>query len=1472
MLPSRTRFVLALLVSAAVTTGLGAETPPPAPKPDLRTEPTLYAVGYAHLDTEWRWEYPQVIDQYLLRTLDDNFHLIDTYPHYIFNFSGANRYRLMQEYYPARFNRMKGYVAAGRWFPAGSSMEEGDVNAPNAEAIIRQVLYGNEWFRKNFGKASEEFMLPDCFGFPSSLPSILAHAGVKGFSTQKLTWGSSVDRGGPESLEKTPEGTPFNVGVWVGPDGKSVVAALNPGAYAGSITSDLSKPLPEPPPNPAMADVRKRLAAIEPQLRSRSGPGQTPDENTVKEYVALREELAGMELEQQRLAEARFQGDWAARVENNGKVTGLFTDYHYYGTGDVGGAPREESVKRLEAIVTKGSVDLPPAGAAFFRGRGAAEGPAVPVGQGPVHVVSATADQMFKDISPAEAAALPHYTGEMELTNHSAGSLTSQGYQKRWIRKEELLADAAEKSSLAAQWMGGRTYPMERLNAAWTLAMAAHFHDLAAGTATPRAYEFAWNDDVIAMNQFADVLKSATGAVSQALDTAGKGVPVVVYNQLNIPRQDMVEASLDLGGTPPSAVRVTGPDGAAVPAQISNGKVLFLASVPSVGYAVYHVERAAAPASKSTELHVSGNTLENSFYRVTLNPAGDVASIFDKEAKRELLAAPARLALSYDNPEHWPAWNMDWTQEQAAPREYVSGPAKMRIVENGPARVAIEITRETAGSRFVQTVRLSAGDAGRRVEFANSIDWTTRERNLKASFPLAAANSMATYNWDIGTIERPTAKPKKFEVPSHQWIDLTDASGSFGTTILTDAKNGSDKPDNHTLRLTLIRTPGVRGGYPDEATQDIGHHDILYGLAGHTGGWRGAQTDWQGQRLNAPLLAFQVSPHPGKLGKSFSLVKINNPRIRILGMKRAEASDELIVRLVELDGKPQAAVHVSFPAPVTSAREVNGQEQPLGKAEVEGGALVTSFTAYQPRTFALKLGPAPASVAAVRSAPVTLHYDLATASSTGDAAKGGFTAKGDSLPAEMLPAELPFNGVTFHLAPAKTGTPNAIAARGQSIDLPAGTYNRVYLLAASANGDQKAAFEAGGRTTDLDIQSWGGFVGQWYDREWSSLDIGHDSRGEMTGLKPAFIKRADLAWYSDHHHDAAGKNVAYSYSYLFGYGIDLPAGAKSLRLPNNPNIRILAMAVADEAVEAKPVQPLYDVLPSPGVRATDFAVFTSGAVKVSQGRSAASRVMVLPFGSFDHPATLSATGLPAGLTATFHPASTAGSSVMTLRASDSGAPAKGVVTITATADGVSHSTTLPVAVTPILKGTVPVDLSDVFNTTGIYPMGVNFDPKNSLDGEGYALAAESLQPTEVGDDVLFHLGPVHAPDVVTGKVIPLRAGKYGSLRLLATAVEGNQTRQNFTVTYADGTSSQFNQSLSDWAGSAGFRGESPAVEMPYRVATDGSVDGNPFHLWAYSFPLNPNKEVRSLTLPGNRHVLVFAATLVPATDEQASAQ
>src|ERR1700727_437273 len=88
------------VVAAAFALTAQAQT---TPVPEITRQPTLYVVPYAHLDTQWRWEFPQTISEYLLKTLKVNFYYIDKYPPYVFNWTGANRYRLMKEYFPADY-------------------------------------------------------------------------------------------------------------------------------------------------------------------------------------------------------------------------------------------------------------------------------------------------------------------------------------------------------------------------------------------------------------------------------------------------------------------------------------------------------------------------------------------------------------------------------------------------------------------------------------------------------------------------------------------------------------------------------------------------------------------------------------------------------------------------------------------------------------------------------------------------------------------------------------------------------------------------------------------------------------------------------------------------------------------------------------------------------------------------------------------------------------------------------------------------------------------------------------------------------------------------------------------------------------------------------------------------------------------------------------------------------------------------
>lgn len=1057
----------------------------PAPRPpfDLSKDKVLYCVGYAHLDTQWRWDFCTTIDRFIKDTLDQNFELFEKYPGYVFNFTGSVRYEMMKEYYPEKYEKLKQYIKEGRWFVSGSSVDEGDVNVPSAEAVIRQVLLGNEFFRKEFGKESVDFMLPDCFGFPASMPSMWAHCGLIGFSTQKLTWGSAV-------------GIPFKIGVWEGPDGKGVIAALDPGPYVGAIEGRV-------------------------------------DTNA----------------------------QWVERVEKNGERYGVFADYHYYGVGDTGGAPKEKDVQNYLASI--GNPD------------------------GQITVALTSSDQMYKDISPKQRDKLPRYRGDMLLTEHSAGTLTSQAYMKRWNRKNEILADAAERVAVAAHQMGRATYPREKLNKAWVRTLANQMHDILPGTSIPEAYTYSWNDEIVAANLFAAVLTDSVGAIVGQMDTTVKGLPIVVYNPLAIEREDVAVAEIPCiydDGYRPESVRVFDHAGRETTSQLvsvdgSTMKILFIAKVPPVGMAVFDVRMSDETETGASELKVTNSSLENDHYRVTVNEAGDVASIIDKKnAGRELLAKPAQLVFTYERPAQWPAWNMDWADRQKPPIDVVKGPAEIEVVERGPVRVALEIRRKARNSYITQRIRLSAGSAGERIEFSNEIDWQSTEVALKASFPLTASNPMATYNWGMGTIERGNNEKSKYEVPSHEWFDLTDKSGDFGVTILEDSKFGSDKPADNEVRLTLLYTPGVRSGYLDQHSQDWGRHEILYGLYGHKGDWRNGHSEWQGRRLNQPLATFLADSHAGKTGKVRSFASVSTPQVDIRAIKLAERDDWTIVRVQELWGCEAKNVAVSFAEPISAAYEVDGQERRISGFSPTSGKLVFDLTPYSPRSFAVRLGGGPAKLDRAKCTPIELEFDTDIFSFDSNRADGALDSEGRTIPAEEIPSTIVCDGIEFKLGPTADGQPNATACNGQTIDLPLSGNRRLYLL-ATAEEDTPGLFKMNSVVTAHPIQSWTGFMGQFDDRIWDRPfeEVDFKTEGNVVGFKTGFIKRQEIAWFCTHRHHPTRGNESYHFSYLFKYDYDVWVQDESITLPENPKIKLLAATIVpmnDDAVS--PARPLYD--------------------------------------------------------------------------------------------------------------------------------------------------------------------------------------------------------------------------------------------------------------------------------------------------------
>ena len=1059
---------LFLVVVFCLTTSLFAQTKKKTTSYDISKEKVLYTVGYSHLDTEWNWDYPTTINLCLKNTLEENFYLMDKYPEYVFNFTGSRRYELMKEYYPEMYAKLKGYIEKGQWNVSGSSVDEGEVNISSSESLIRQVLYGNDYFQKEFGVVSNDYMLPDCFGFLANVPSIWHHCGLLGFSTQKLTW-------------RAANPIPFNVGVWNGPDGKGLVAVLNATSYGGGVSPRL--------------DLDEK---------------------------------------------------WNERIEKNISDHGLSFDYRYYGVGDEGGACRERDIKN--AIESTNNED------SKFK------------------VVLANSGQLYQDITPEIHEKLPVYSGDLLLIEHSSGSLTSQGYMKRMNRKNELLAKGAENLAVIADWTGAVPYPTQKLNRAWNLVLGSQFHDILPGTSIPKAYEYAWNDEFIAANGFANVLENSVRELSGFMNTEAKGRSVVVYNPVAHNREDVVCVELNYEHLP-KYVQVVDGKGVFVPMQeikrtANSIKLIFAAKVSAAGFAAFDVREVSKSDNTKQSLLVTQNSLENEFYKVRLNAQGDIASILDKKVNKEMLDKPAGLEFLEESPNEWPAWNMDWEDRKNPAVGRMNEKASMRIVENGPVRVAIEVKREGRNSNITQVISLAAGEAGKRVEISNVLDWQSKGVSLKADFPLSVSNEMATYNLGVGAIKRGTNTSNKFEVPSKQWFDLTDKDGSYGVTILEDCKYGSDKPSDNNLRLTLLYSPQNDSWYPVQKSQDWGVHEFKYGVFGHKGGWQEANSALQGKFFNQPLTAFEVSKHKGKWGKEKSFLSVNKDEVGVMAFKKMENEDYYLIRVNEMSGTDISDASAIFAGDIEDAYEVNGQEQRIGDALFNKNALNFSLSHYTIRSFAVKFKEASVK-ASFKQQTVELPFNTDVVSHDKNRHDGDFAHR-RSLPAEMLPNEIVSEGITFKIGSKEDEANNAVSCKGQEISLPKGKYTSVYILAAASN-DTNGTFELDGKSYDLGIQNWTGYIGQHYNRRFEIDGV------TVRKIDKPYVKRDNIAWFATHRHlSYPSQNEAYQFSYLYKYEIAVPAGAKSIKLPDNDRIKIMAVTVADGVEQIHPLQPLYD--------------------------------------------------------------------------------------------------------------------------------------------------------------------------------------------------------------------------------------------------------------------------------------------------------
>ncbi len=181
----------------------------------------ISALGHSHIDLAWLWPLRETVRKGA-RTFATALLMMERYPDYIFGASQPQLYQWIKSYYPVLYEKIKPRVREGRWETLGAMWVEPDTNIPGGESLVRQILYGKQFFQTEFNQDPNLMWLPDSFGFNGALPQILKKSGIDFFLTIKLSW-NLFDQ------------YPHHTFMWKGIDGSAVLAHMPPeGTYNSS--------------------------------------------------------------------------------------------------------------------------------------------------------------------------------------------------------------------------------------------------------------------------------------------------------------------------------------------------------------------------------------------------------------------------------------------------------------------------------------------------------------------------------------------------------------------------------------------------------------------------------------------------------------------------------------------------------------------------------------------------------------------------------------------------------------------------------------------------------------------------------------------------------------------------------------------------------------------------------------------------------------------------------------------------------------------------------------------------------------------------------------------------------------------------------------------------------------------------------------------------------------------------------------
>jgi len=835
-----------------------------APVAEAAKQYAVYCCGHAHIDMNWMWSWPETVSVTYdtFSTMDK---LMDEFEGFHFSQSQVSVYHAMHKYAPELFEKMKQRVASGRWEVTASQWVEGSKNLAAGEILCRHLLYTRRWLKQHMGMPYDEVKIdwePDTFGHCWTLPGILARGGVSRYYHHRSS--------GPQ-FQQMASGQASQLYWWEGKDGSRILTFDDsPNGYNNEIT-------------PHMTHL---LFALE-------------------------------------------------------RHTGLKRMLWVYGVGDHGGGPTRRHLRAAQEMM-----------------------------QWPVwpRVKLTTTDEFFSDVErdiAQQGLELPVHHGELNFVFE--GCYTSESRIKFANRTAENDLTDTEATALMADRICGTPYPTEALQECWQRAMFMQFHDILPGSGVKETVEHAMGllQENLAttgmirtrglraiserINTSALAPKALPGATDMGLGAGvgndawwsgmssvgggeSGGDVLVVFNPAFFPRTELVRVKIWNRDLQRGNVIVRDARGNTVPGQVietgnywchSFSVVAFpAAELPALGYRAYVVEPGTCEAPQSgaylRELgrpiyrlgYVQAQSpspvaLGNEFIEVTVCPdSGGIVSCIDKQTGVEFVpegTVLGALQREQEAPHGMTAWQLAPITDQV---ELLEG-CTLDMLQEGPQVAAVRLSGKHNDSEYKLTITIANGVA--RIDFDLEVNWLERGAPdtgvpaLRVSFPLAVEEGKANFEIPFGAIER---EADGEEVPALNWADLTGTTAdgqTAGITLVNNSKYGHRAYED-ALRLTLLRS-----SYDPDPLPELGRHQIQFALVPHAGGYEPAGAIQAGYAFNHALMPVSTTAHAGDLDPEASGLQIQTPNIMVAGLKRAEDSSAVIIRLFEFEGKPTRA-------------------------------------------------------------------------------------------------------------------------------------------------------------------------------------------------------------------------------------------------------------------------------------------------------------------------------------------------------------------------------------------------------------------------------------------------------------------------------------------------------------------------------------------------------------------------------------